>query len=163
VLFVQERIGRNGTPFRMYKFRTMRHDRRQAASVGYQGVERRLHHKSVHDPRHTATGRVLRRFSLDELPQLLNVMKGDMSLVGPRPEVPSVVARYEPWQHERHTVRPGLTGPWQITVRNESNGGEMCDHTDLDIEYVRNIRLRTDLRLLLATVTGLTTMRFNGA
>jgi lipopolysaccharide/colanic/teichoic acid biosynthesis glycosyltransferase len=87
-------------------------------------------------------------WSLDELPQLWDVLTGKMSLVGPRPELPEIVARYEPWQHARHAVNPGLTGLWQIKARGN---GEMHERTDLDIEYASRVTLRTDLTILLAT------------
>jgi lipopolysaccharide/colanic/teichoic acid biosynthesis glycosyltransferase len=147
VLFRQERIGRGGKPFTVYKFRTMLPDRRQER-LGFVGEDRRRTHKTLDDPRHTRVGQFLRRWSLDELPQLVNVLRGEMSLVGPRPELPHVVERYEPWEHARHAVRPGLTGFWQTTARSE---GPMHEFTYLDLEYVKSISLATDLRLLLQT------------
>jgi lipopolysaccharide/colanic/teichoic acid biosynthesis glycosyltransferase len=147
VLFRQQRIGLAGRPFTVYKFRTMLPDRRQDR-LGFVGVDRRLTHKTMADPRHTRVGQFLRKWSLDELPQLVNVLRGEMSLVGPRPELPQVVARYEPWEHARHAVRPGLTGFWQTTARRD---GPMQDFTHLDLEYVRTISFSTDVRLLLAT------------
>jgi len=151
ILFRQERVGLGGTPFTVYKFRTMLPDRRgtrTAAAQPWDGVDRRVTHKTVADPRHTRVGLFLRRWSLDELPQLFNVLRGEMSLVGPRPELPAVVARYQPWEHARHAVRPGLTGFWQTTARAE---GPMHDYTYLDLEYVKSISFGTDLRLLLST------------
>src|SRR5947209_4902151 len=109
VLFRQERIGLRGRPFTIYKFRTMASDRR-GQDLPFVGQDRRRTHKHPNDPRHTALGRVLRKLSIDELPQLFNVLRGDMSLVGPRPELPNVVSRYEPWQHQRHVVKPAITG-----------------------------------------------------
>jgi lipopolysaccharide/colanic/teichoic acid biosynthesis glycosyltransferase len=111
---------------------------------------RRRNHKSPDDPRHTRLGRFLRRTSLDELPQLINVIRGDLSLVGPRPELPEVVAHYEPWQHARHWVRPGITGLWQVTERG--NGEPMHEHVDSDLTYIRALSASTDLRILLVTV-----------
>jgi lipopolysaccharide/colanic/teichoic acid biosynthesis glycosyltransferase len=146
ILFRQIRVGRNGVPFVLWKFRTMRPDRRKTNLPT--PVERRVCHKSANDPRHTRFGRALRCTRLDELPQLANVLKGDMSLVGPRPELAEIVARYEPWQHDRHLVRPGLTGLWQVSVVAE---GLMHEHTDIDIEYIQAIALKTDLRILLRT------------
>ena len=149
VLYRQPRVGRNGTTFTIYKFRTMLADRRSGLPSTYDGPERRQSHKTRNDPRVTPIGRFLRKWSLDELPQFWNVLRGDMSLVGPRPEMTSIVARYEPWQHERHVVRPGLTGLWQVSSRAN---GKMHEHVDIDIEYVSEVSLRNDLRILLRTV-----------
>jgi lipopolysaccharide/colanic/teichoic acid biosynthesis glycosyltransferase len=154
VLFRQSRVGRDGRSFGMLKFRTMRPDRRNRAESVPPHQDRRRHHKSDADPRHTRVGRFLRRTSLDELPQLWNVVRGDMSLVGPRPELPSIVARYEDWQHLRHQVKPGITGLWQVTERAGS-GGEMHLHTDTDLAYVEQVSLRTDLGILVRTPRAL--------
>lgn len=148
VIYRQERMGRDGKPFVMYKFRTMHPDRRRA-QVPFEGIDRRVSHKRDDDPRHTPFGRFLRRSSLDELPQLWNVVKGNMSLVGPRPELPQVVARYQPWQHERHQVKPGLTGFWQVSDRA---GGLAYEGVHLDIQYLHELSLWTDIRVLLRTV-----------
>jgi lipopolysaccharide/colanic/teichoic acid biosynthesis glycosyltransferase len=148
VLYRQQRIGRDGRPFVMYKFRTMQPDRRQAARP-FEGSDRRVSHKRDDDPRHTPVGRFLRRSSLDELPQLWNVVMGHMSLVGPRPELPQVVAEYQPWQHERHQVKPGLTGFWQVSERA---GGLAHEGVHLDIDYLRRLSLWTDIGVLLRTV-----------
>jgi lipopolysaccharide/colanic/teichoic acid biosynthesis glycosyltransferase len=146
-VFKQQRIGRFGKEFTVYKFRTMDADRRFSdVSIGHD--ERRVNHKSVADPRHTDIGRFLRTWSLDELPQFWNVALGDMSLIGPRPELPSIVDGYEEWQHHRHEVKPGLTGLWQVSARN---GVPMHEATDVDIDYVDNIALAEDLRILLNT------------
>jgi lipopolysaccharide/colanic/teichoic acid biosynthesis glycosyltransferase len=150
IFYVHERIGLDGQPFRMYKFRTMNPDRRQT-DVAPEIPDRRVRHKTVDDPRHTSLGRFLRKHSLDELPQLWNVLKGDMSLVGPRPELPTIVARYEPWQHGRHSVKPGLTGLWQVSRRNIGDGSLMFEHTDIDIEYLNQVSLKTDLRIIVNT------------
>lgn len=148
VIYKQRRIGRGGRPFTIYKFRTMHHDRR-AAQVPFAGEDRRVCHKRDDDPRHTPLGRLLRKARLDELPQVWNVLMGQMSLVGPRPELPHVVARYEPWQHGRHLVRPGLTGMWQVSDRAS---GLAYEAVDLDIEYVQRLSFLTDCALLLRTV-----------
>jgi lipopolysaccharide/colanic/teichoic acid biosynthesis glycosyltransferase len=110
---------------------------------------RRRTHKAPHDPRHTGLGRTLRALSLDELPQLVNVLRGELSLVGPRPELVEVVATYEPWQHARHTVKPGLTGLWQITERADHE--PMHHHVDTDLRYIEQLSFWTDLRILLLT------------
>ena len=146
-IFRQTRIGRYGEPFTVYKFRTMLPDRRGAV-VAFDGEDRRVNHKSQHDPRHTELGRFLRKWSLDEIPQFWNVAKGDMSLVGPRPEIPSVVDRYEPWQHRRHEVKPGLTGRWQVSARGDI---PMHEATDVDIEYVDTLSFVEDLKIVLQT------------
>ena len=147
IFYRQTRIGLGGAPFTVLKFRTMLPDRR-AAQAPWESTDRRVSHKSSSDPRHTRVGTFLRRWSLDELPQLVNVVRGEMSLVGPRPELPHIVDRYEPWEHVRHAVRPGLTGFWQTTARSD---GPMQEFTHLDIEYVRSVSFATDLRLLVAT------------
>jgi len=148
VIFKQQRVGHHGRLFTMYKFRSMDGDRR-AASTPFDGPDRRQCHKRDDDPRHTPVGRFLRRASIDELPQLWNVVKGDMSLVGPRPELPHIVADYQPWQHQRHQVKPGLTGFWQISSRA---GGLAYEGVEFDIEYLEKVSLWTDLRVLLLTV-----------
>ena len=146
VLFRQRRVGRDGVPFEVLKFRTMRPERRgQPLDVIH---DRRRTHKSHRDPRHTAIGRFLRRYSLDELPQLINVVRGEMSIVGPRPELESVVATYCPGLDQRHQVKPGLTGLWQISARGN---GPMHENGGWDLAYVQRISLRTDLGILLRT------------
>jgi lipopolysaccharide/colanic/teichoic acid biosynthesis glycosyltransferase len=149
IVLRQKRIGRNGEIFMLHKFRTMHPDRRNEGN-DFEGDDRRQTHKHPGDPRLTRTGRLLRKWSLDELPQLWDVLTGKLSLVGPRPELVSIVAKYEPWQHERHAVKPGLTGLWQVTARGD--GEEMHQHTDIDIEYVKRVELRTDLKIMLLTV-----------
>jgi lipopolysaccharide/colanic/teichoic acid biosynthesis glycosyltransferase len=146
VLYRQVRMGKDGRTFVLWKFRTMLPDRRQRRVPVK--VDLRVCHKRQDDPRHVPFGTFLRRTSLDELPQLLNVLAGHMSLVGPRPELVELVERYEPWQHQRHVVKPGLTGLWQVSVRGE---GMMHDNVHLDLEYLKTLSLRTDLRILLRT------------
>jgi lipopolysaccharide/colanic/teichoic acid biosynthesis glycosyltransferase len=135
--------------FELHKFRTMQPDRRAQFEGSYDGDNRRLTHKHPNDPRLTRLGRTLRKWSLDELPQLWDVLMGKLSLVGPRPELVGIVERYEPWQHARHTVKPGLTGLWQVTARGE---GEMFEHTDIDIEYARKVTLRGDVKIMFLTI-----------
>jgi lipopolysaccharide/colanic/teichoic acid biosynthesis glycosyltransferase len=156
VIFRQPRVGRNGERFDVYKFRTMGHDRRQQARPVDQ--DRRQNHKSTDDPRHTRVGRTLRKWSLDELPQFWNVVRGDMSLVGPRPELVEIVARYEPWQHQRHAVKPGLTGLWQVSSRGT---GMMHLHTDIDLEYIETMGFGTDLKILFRTIPATLARRGN--
>ncbi|MCI0677541.1 MAG: sugar transferase [Actinobacteria bacterium] len=147
VFFSQDRIGIGGRRFRLHKLRTMIPDRRVNVA-SFPGVDRRMTHKSPDDPRVSPVGRVLRSMRVDELPQFWNVVKGDMSLVGPRPEIPEVVRSYEPWQHQRHVVKPGVTGPWQISHRN---GKLMHECTELDIDYINQVSLLYDLRILAGT------------
>ena len=150
VFYRQERVGLGGESFTILKFRTMQHDRRreqQSLSID----DRRQSHKVEDDPRHTTVGRFLRRFSLDELPQLINVVRGDMSLVGPRPEIPEVADRRGYLDHVRHDVRPGMTGPYQTS--NLRLTGDLRDGLAVDAEYVRTITFRGDATYLLKTVT----------
>jgi lipopolysaccharide/colanic/teichoic acid biosynthesis glycosyltransferase len=147
VFYRQSRIGQHGHPFYVLKFRTMLPDRRRA-HVPIPFPDRRCTHKAKNDPRHTRIGRFLRRWSLDELPQLFNVARGQMSLIGPRPELPSIVVKYQPWQHIRHNVKPGMTGLWQVVARGVD---PMEERTDLDIYYVHSICPALDLRIMLAT------------
>lgn len=147
VFYRQSRVGQHGRPFKVLKFRTMLPDRRRT-QVPISFPDRRCTHKAKNDPRHTSIGRFLRRWSLDELPQLFNVARGQMSLIGPRPELPSVVARYEPWQHPRHNVKPGMTGLWQVVARGVD---PMEKRTDLDIYYVQSLSPILDLKILMAT------------
>lgn len=151
VIYKQARVGRYGRTFTMYKFRTMHTDRR-SCSMPFNGLERRICHKRDDDPRHTPLGRFLRQVRADEIPQLWNVIRGDMSLVGPRPELVAVVDRYEPWQHRRHHVKPGLTGFWQIS---DQANGLAYQGVDLDVDYVGCISFRTDCRVLVFTVPAL--------
>jgi exopolysaccharide biosynthesis polyprenyl glycosylphosphotransferase len=150
VLFRQERVGENGRRFHMFKFRSMVQD---AAKRSQEMITRdeqgQLVYKWRNDPRITRVGRFLRRTSLDELPQLLNVLKGEMSLVGPRPELPWVVEEYEPWQYQRFAVPQGMTGWWQVNGRSEK---PMHLHTDEDLYYIKNYSLLLDVLILWKTV-----------
>ncbi len=164
VFFTQERVGRNGRRFRVYKFRTMHQDRRQRnepmseqLTMEFGGDDRRKTHKSPVDPRLTGVGRFLRKWSLDELPQLLNVVRGDMSMIGPRPELPDIVARYGEWEHSRHMVKPGLTGLWQVSARGQ--GRPMHEHVGVDIEYVAGLSASLDFQIFVRTPISLLTNR----
>lgn len=149
ILFQQPRVGENGRIFSMYKFRSMVEE---AEQLQYKVTEvngnGKLIHKKENDPRVTRVGRLLRRTSLDELPQLFNVMKGDMSLVGPRPEMPWLVNRYEVWQHKRFAVPQGITGWWQVNGRADN---PMHLNTEDDLYYIQNYSLWMDLYILLKT------------
>ncbi len=149
ILLRQDRVGVNGKVFKVVKFRSMEPDRRIVGPPSFVGSDRRLNHKSENDPRLTPVGRFIRKWSLDELPQLWNVVFGQMSLVGPRPEMVQIVERYEPWQHARHLVKPGVTGLWQVSARGEV---PMHEATHIDLEYVKTISFKTDLRILAKTI-----------
>jgi lipopolysaccharide/colanic/teichoic acid biosynthesis glycosyltransferase len=149
VFFVQTRIGLGGEPFRMLKFRSMYADaERRRAEIAAMSDREGICLKVRNDPRITPVGRVLRRWSADELPQLFNVLAGDMSLVGPRPALPEEVAAYPAEAHRRHTVAPGITGLWQISGRADIGFAEMII---MDLEYARRSSLRLDLAILLGT------------
>lgn len=150
ILFCQRRVGENGRLFEMLKFRTMV---RNAEAIKHE-VEKRdetgnLIHKTRDDPRVTRIGRFLRRFSLDELPQLFNILGGTMSLVGPRPEMPYLVDKYQPWQRKRFAVPPGLTGWWQVNGRSDK---PMHLHTDDDLYYIQNYSIWLDLQIIVRTI-----------
>lgn len=161
VLFGQLRVGVGGRPFRMWKFRTMIPEAEQLkpalAALNESGDPRLF--KIAYDPRVTRFGRWLRRTSLDELPQLLNVIRGEMSLVGPRPFFPGDVVHYEPHHMERLTVLPGITGLWQISGRSDVRDFETV--VSLDREYIRRWSLRLDLEILLKTIPAV--LRRDGA
>ncbi|WP_420645359.1 sugar transferase [Candidatus Leptofilum sp.] len=151
VIFRQERIGENGRIFRMFKFRTMVLDadsHRDEITEINPSNGRILFKKRPDDPRVTRVGRFLRRTSLDELPQLFNVLLGDMSLVGPRPELPWLVDQYEPWQRKRFAVPQGMTGWWQVNGRSDK---PLHLHTEDDIYYVQNYSIWMDIYILLKT------------
>ena len=151
-LFCQQRPGLHGRPFMMIKFRSMHADAeaRRAALLAASDREG-LCFKSRHDPRITPVGRLLRRLSLDELPQLFNVLCGEMSLVGPRPALPEEVAAYPQSALERLSVLPGITGLWQVSGRAEVGFDEMVR---MDLTYARDNRLARDLAILARTVSA---------
>ena len=150
VIFKQERIGEHGRRFQMFKFRSMYIDAdRRWHEVAKRDETGKLIHKLKDDPRVTRVGRKLRRTSLDELPQLFNVLRGEMSLVGPRPEMPYIAAEYEPWQWQRFRVPPGMTGWWQVNGRSEK---PMHLHTEDDLYYIQNYSFWLDLRILAKTL-----------
>lgn len=153
VFFSQERVGYLGKKFRMYKFRSM-----------YVDAEKRLNElqhlneqsgpvfKMKNDPRITKVGKFIRKTSLDELPQLLNVLKGEMSIVGPRPALPSEVNQYNDYQKQRLLVKPGITCIWQVSGRNNIGFNEWIE---LDLEYIKNQSFILDLKLILKTIPAL--------
>jgi len=150
VFFRQERVGKDGKTFTVFKFRSM-----------YQDAEERLEKLRAHneadgplfkmkdDPRRTRVGRFIRKTSLDETPQLINVLRGEMSIVGPRPGLPSEVAQYQEWHRKRLEVQPGITGLWQVSGRSNLTFDEMVM---LDIYYAENWSVGMDLRIMLRTV-----------
>lgn len=138
-VFKHTRIGKNGKPFTLYKFRTM-----------YQGVkDQELAPQSPRDERVTRVGRFLRRASLDEVPQLLNILRGEMSLVGPRPEMPFIVEHYKPVERKRLLVKPGLTGIWQIMGRKDL---PLHHNLEFDFYYISHRSLLLDFVIILKTV-----------
>jgi lipopolysaccharide/colanic/teichoic acid biosynthesis glycosyltransferase len=144
ILYRQRRVGRCGRYFTLYKLRTMRLDMCGDA----------LKPAGGHDARITRTGRFLRKSSIDELPQLFNVLGGDMAIVGPRPEQPFLVQRYEKWQHLRHLAKPGITGLWQVTCRSTLPLHEPAA-THIDLEYIRTASIATDGRIVFRTFGAL--------
>lgn len=150
VFFVQTRVGRFGRPFRMFKFRTMVVDAEQHKAALLERSDRvGPCFKMTDDPRVTPIGRFLRRSSLDELPQILNVLLGDMSLVGPRPALPEEVAAYPGDAHARLVAMPGLTGPWQVSGRADVGFAEMVE---MDVAYARGPTPGGDLAILWRTI-----------
>lgn len=140
-IFIQKRVGHNGRIFEMYKFRTMSKDTDEYAFAP----------KKQNDSRITRIGKFLRKTSLDELPQLINVIGGEMSLVGPRPEMPFIVERYKSWQKRRLDVKPGLTGLWQILGRKDL---PLHENLEYDFYYIKNRSLILDIVILFKTVTA---------
>ena len=150
IFFRQLRAGENGRVFSIIKFRTMVPNAEELRHlVEHLDEEGRLIHKTADDPRITRIGRILRHTSLDELPQIFNIIKGEMSLVGPRPELPYLVAQYEPWQRQRFAVPQGVTGWWQINGRSDR---PMHLNTDDDLYYVQNYSILLDIYILIKTV-----------
>ena len=149
IFFTQTRIGKEGKFFTMWKFRSM--------VVGAEQLQQQLQNEMVggilfkvkHDPRITRVGRFIRKFSIDELPQLWNVIIGDMSMVGPRPALPNEVFHYNSYQRRRLTVNPGITCFWQITGRSEI---DFHQQVELDLQYIATQSFKTDLLILLKTI-----------
>ncbi len=151
IFYYSQRVGERGRPFTMYKFRSMLVNADALQNkVNQQDEQGNVIHKQKNDPRVTKLGRLLRRSSLDELPQLLNVLKGDMSLVGPRPELPWLVEQYEAWQYRRLNMPQGITGWWQINGRSNKL---MHLNTEQDLYYVENYSIWLDLQILWRTVS----------
>ncbi|GIU81641.1 MAG: sugar transferase [Acidobacteria bacterium] len=172
VFFKQERVGMDGRIFLCYKFRTMKADadeslHKEIYKKNIAGLiseanagdhEKPVFGKVKNDPRVTRVGKYLRRFSIDELPQFLNVLKGEMSIVGPRPPIPYEVEEYEPWHRKRLEVKPGITGLWQVSGRNRLPFEEMVK---IDLYYIENWSLWLDLKIILLTIPAI--LRGDGA
>jgi lipopolysaccharide/colanic/teichoic acid biosynthesis glycosyltransferase len=158
--FVQERVGKDGRRFRLYKFRTMRADYNDGADrdymqsfvaghIGEQADGQDAINKPIRTQDITRVGRFLRKASLDELPQIFNVLEGEMSLIGPRPNVPWETEVYQEWHRERLDVLPGITGLAQVHGRSSLTFDEIATY---DVEYVRTLSLQVDIAILVATV-----------
>jgi exopolysaccharide biosynthesis polyprenyl glycosylphosphotransferase len=157
ILFRQVRVGQHGRTFHMLKFRSMVVNAEELkAKLQARNEQQGPVFKMTKDPRITGVGRFIRKYSIDELPQLLNVLRGEMSLVGPRPPIPAEVAKYEAWQRRRLSVRPGLTCVWQVSGRNEISFEEWMY---LDMQYIDHWCLKHDLELMLKTVPVVLTGR----
>jgi len=142
IFFRHYRVGKDGTPFVLWKFRSMRTD-----VPAYETSPR-----SVVDSRLTRVGRIIRRLSIDELPQLINVLKGEMSLVGPRPEMPFIVDRYHPVDCERLAAKPGITGLWQISP---ARAFPIHENLQYDLHYIRNQNFFLDCAIVLRTIAAI--------
>jgi exopolysaccharide biosynthesis polyprenyl glycosylphosphotransferase len=159
VLFSQERMGERGRVFKMLKFRTMVENAEAMLDqlIDLDALDEPVF-KLKDDPRVTPIGRFLRRWSLDELPQFFSVLKGDMSLVGPRPEEVRIVRYYNPWHRQRLMAKPGITGPVQIGGRGDLR---LEERVRLEVDYIRNYSVWTDLKILLKTIPAV--IRGNGS
>jgi exopolysaccharide biosynthesis polyprenyl glycosylphosphotransferase len=153
VLFKQRRVGEGGKFFYIYKFRSMVVNAEALqTTVNKTSADGKTLHKHKDDPRVTKIGKFIRKTSLDELPQLLNVLEGSMSLVGPRPELPWLVEQYEEWQRERFLMPQGITGWWQVTGRSD----KPCHlSTEDDVHYVRHYSLWMDIKIMAMTIPAL--------
>ena len=150
VFFSQKRVGKHGREFDMYKFRSMVVNAEELKEkLAAQNEMSGPMFKMKDDPRVTKVGKFIRKTSIDELPQLWNILKGDMSLVGPRPSLPKEVAQFEDWMHKRLDVKPGLTCYWQVSGRNNI---DFEDWMKLDVKYVKERNLWIDIKLIFKTV-----------
>ena len=159
VFFRQQRVGKDGKLFNMIKFRSMTTDAKLHAAVAEMESDRDgVCKKFVNDPRVTRTGRIIRKLSIDELPQLLNVLRGEMSLIGPRPALQEEVAQYSDYDRQRLAALPGISGLWQVSGRADLSFEEQID---LDLRYIRECSLFADLRITLQTIPAV--LRGSGA
>lgn len=151
VFFVQERVGKDGKTFKMIKFRSMQEDaEEQLKNLLHKNEIKGAMFKMKNDPRVTKVGKFIRKTSIDELPQFFNVLIGDMSLVGPRPPLMREVVQYSAKDKARLLVKPGITGLWQATVRNDSDFDVMVQ---LDIRYIRELSFKMDMKILFKTIS----------
>jgi len=151
VLFKQKRVGKRGRIFTLYKFRTMYVDAEERKKeLMEKNIMKGPIFKVKDDPRVTRVGRFLRRNSLDEFPQFINVLKGDMSVVGPRPPTPDEVEKYELWHYKRLSIKPGITGLWQVSGRNEIS--DFSEIVELDCKYLENWSIWLDIKIILKTI-----------
>jgi exopolysaccharide biosynthesis polyprenyl glycosylphosphotransferase len=157
IILAQDRVGKNGRVFKCYKFRSMYQDAeaRRAALLAHSD-RKGIAFKMKNDPRKTPVGAVIRKLSVDELPQLFNILKGEMSLVGPRPPIIAEVEKYDDWARQRLNITPGLTGLWQVSGRSDLSFEEMVK---LDLYYAENWSLGLDLKIILRTIPALLTAR----
>jgi lipopolysaccharide/colanic/teichoic acid biosynthesis glycosyltransferase len=161
VIFKQERVGYNGKRFFIYKFRSMRVDAEQLKQNLLKKNEvKGAMFKIKDDPRVTNFGRFIRKHSLDELPQFFNVLVGDMSLVGPRPPLVEEVEKYTEYEKQRLIVRPGLSGLWQISGRNNLSFSDMVE---LDLQYIQTRNIILDSKIILKTIWDMISIKKNGA
>lgn len=151
VFFVQERVGKDGKLFKMIKFRSMQEDaEEQLKNLLHKNEIKGAMFKMKNDPRVTRVGKFIRKTSIDELPQFFNVLIGDMSLVGPRPPLMREVVQYSEMDKARLLVKPGITGLWQATVRNDSDFDVVVQ---LDIRYIRELSFKKDMKILFKTIS----------
>lgn len=150
VFFIQERVGKDGKTFKMIKFRSMQEDaEEQLKNLLHKNEVKGAMFKMKNDPRVTRVGKFIRKTSIDELPQFFNVLIGDMSLVGPRPPLMREVVQYSELDKARLLVKPGITGLWQVTVRNNSDFDVMVQ---LDLKYIKQLSIKNDLKIIFKTV-----------
>ena len=152
VFFVQERVGKDGKLFKMIKFRSMQEDaEEQLKNLLHKNEVKGAMFKMKNDPRVTRVGKFIRKTSIDELPQFFNVLIGDMSLVGPRPPLMREVVQYSEMDKARLLVKPGITGLWQVTVRNNADFDAMVK---LDLKYIKQLSIKNDLKIIFKTVVA---------
>lgn len=157
IFFIHTRVGKSGHKFNLYKFRTMKHDRNYILQNHFKLYpnlkdEWNKNYKLKNDPRITKIGYYLREFSLDEIPQLINILKGDMSLVGPRPIVTKEIDKYGKFYSYYKSVKPGLTGLWQVSGRNNVSYDK---RVEFDMNYIKNLSLSLDLKILFKTIPAI--------